>query len=118
MIVRKDVFVYIAGPIAPLGGYTIEENVAEASKMFLKLSQLGIPAYCPHLTALLPTAHTFDYKLWTDIDFAIIDRCTHMIMLPRWAESKGATEELLYADSHGIPAFRSLPELLGMLGEE
>jgi len=111
------VFVYISGPISP-NVKIVEENVAEAVVTFLELTRLRIASFCPHLTALLPSAHKMDYKLWMEYDIAVIDRCTHMLMLPRWRESKGAVEERIYAAGKGIPVVFSIKELVDSIQEQ
>lgn len=40
---------------------------------------------------------------WIAYDCAIIDRCTHMLMMPRWETSAGALQELNYwTDSRSL----------------
>jgi hypothetical protein len=43
-----------------------------------------------------------------DFDFAVIDRCTHVLMLPRWEFSSGARRERDYALDHGKPVIYDL----------
>lgn len=103
---RKGVFVYISGPIKPTEGHSVERNVADALDVFIELMRLGIPAFCPHLTAAFPSAHTeIGYEKWLEFDFRVIDRCTHVFMLPRWAISKGSIRERDYAIDRGIPVY-------------
>jgi hypothetical protein len=116
-MMRKNTLVYISGPISPKNGNTIEENIAAGLKVFIDLTKLGIPSYLPHMTATFPSAHHIDYKTWMDYDFAIIDRCTHMLMLPTWKDSKGAVEEKQYAEMRIIPVVGSIQELLELLGD-
>lgn len=114
---RNDVFVYISGPITAKGGYLIEENVAVGLKVFLDLINLGVPAYCPQLTAAFPSAFNIPWQVWIELDYAVIGRCTHMLMLPRWRDSRGALEERIFADAHNVRVCESLPELMKALDE-
>lgn len=110
---RRDVFVYLSGPITAKDGVSVEENVAAALRVFLECINAGIPAFCPQLTGAFPSAHAdVDYEAWMAYDFAVIDRCTHMLMLPRWQYSDGAKREMAYAHARGIPVATSLAQLL------
>jgi Domain of unknown function (DUF4406) len=110
---RKDTLVYISGPITPNHRFSIEDNVAEALRTFISLTNMGIPAFCPHLVALAPSCHLeVKYTVWLEYDLVVITRCTHMLMLPRWKESSGAMQEMEYAKSLKIPILFSLQELL------
>lgn len=109
---KKGALVYISGPIKPTTGHTVERNVADALDIFIELIKLGIPAFCPHLTAAFPSAHTeIDYERWLQFDFCVIDRCTHMFMMPRWTISRGAQRERDYAFEIGLPVYSEM-ELL------
>lgn len=109
-------FVYISGPITAKHGYTVEENVAAALRVYLECIRRKVAAFCPHLSAAFPTAHhAVDYELWMDYDFAVIDRCTHVLMLPRWETSGGAVREREYAEQRGIPVFTDIDALVASL---
>ena len=109
---RRDVLVYISGPITPKHGFTVEENVAAGVRVFLDCIQRGIPAFCPQLTGAFPSAWTdVPWEMWLDYDLAVIDRCTHVLMMPRWETSAGAIKERDYAEQIGKPVIHSLEEL-------
>ena len=114
---RINVFVYISGPITAKNGYLIEENVATGLKMFLDLINLGIPAYSPQITAGFPSAFNVPWEQWILYDYAVIKRCTHVLMLPRWSESRGARLEREFAEENNIRVCESLPELLDAINE-
>jgi hypothetical protein len=108
----KNVFVYISGPMTPKHGFTIEENIAAGARVYWDLLQRGIPAFCPHLSGAFPTAWSvLPHADWLAYDFAVIDRCTHVLMMPRWETSTGAVEERAYAETRGLPVFFSTHEL-------
>lgn len=114
-MMQKGVLVYISGPISETDGFTVEMNVGEAVKVFCNLTRMGIPSICPHLGAAFPSCHKIGYRVWMAYDLAVIDYCTHMLMLPRWTESRGAAEEMVYAGEKGIPIVYSTRELAMVL---
>jgi len=110
--VRRDVFVYISGPMTAKHGFTVEENVAAGLRVFLDALKRGIPVFCPHLSGAFPSAWSdVPWDRWLDYDLAVIDRCTHVLMLPRWETSAGALKEREYAVSIGKPVITSLDDL-------
>ncbi len=112
---RRDVFVYLSGPITANEGFTVEENVASALRVYLDCMRAGIPSFCPHLSGAFPSSFEVNYELWIAYDLAVIDRCTHLLMLPRWERSNGAIRELQYARENHIPVTESLSELLTLI---
>ena len=112
---RKDVLVYISGPMTAKDGRTIEQNTADGVAVYLQLLKLGIPAFSPHLSGGFPSAWTaLPHAEWLAYDFAIMDRCTHLLMMPRWETSAGAVREREYALKIGKPVATSLDEIDGM----
>lgn len=109
---RRDVFVYISGPMTAKHGYTVEENIAAGLRVYLDALKRGIPAFSPHLSGAFPSAWAeIPWEAWIDYDLAVIDRCTHVLMLPRWKESAGARAEHDYATQTGKPIIFSLDEV-------
>lgn len=108
----KDVLVYISGPMTAKDGYTIEENTAAGVRVYLDLLARGIPAFSPHLSGAFPSAWSaLSHAEWLAYDFAIIDRCSHVLAMPRWTSSAGAVRELAYARKIGLQVFFSSDEL-------
>jgi hypothetical protein len=94
---RSDVFVYISGPMTANDGRTIEQNTADGVAVYLDLLKLGLPAFSPHLSGGFPSAWTaLSHAEWIAYDKAVLDRCTHLLMMPRWESSKGARMEREY----------------------
>lgn len=109
---RRDVLVYLAGPMTARNGKTVEQHVADAVKAFMALISAGVPAFCPHLTSAYPSAWTvFDYNVWLSYDLAIIERCTHVLMLEGWRDSYGANREHDHAIEVGRKVCYSMDEL-------
>lgn len=109
---RRDLFVYISGPMTAKHGYTIEENVAAGVRVYLDCLRRGIPAFCPHLSGAFPSAWSdVPWLTWLDYDYAVIDRCTHVLAMPRWQQSDGAKREIEYARAKGVPVIQDVSEL-------
>lgn len=112
----KNVLVYISGPITAKHGFTVEQNVADAVKVFIELTERGIPSICTQMGAAFPSAFNLEYQRWMEYDFALLDFCTHMLMLPRWRASTGAQQEIVYAEDKKIPIFYTIEDLVKALG--
>lgn len=111
---RKDLFVYLSGPMTAKHGVSMEENVAAGLRVHLDLLNRGIPNFCPQLSGAFPSAWSdVDYERWIAFDLAVIDRCTHVLMLPRWESSNGALIEKEYAERAGKPVLFDVAELNG-----
>lgn len=105
--------VYMAGPITARDGFTVEQNVKASVDIYIRLVRAGVIAFCPHLSAAFPEAlDEVDYEVWMAYDFAIIDRATHVLMLPRWETSAGARREHEYARLLGKTIIYNYEELL------
>lgn len=109
---NRNVLVYISGPMTAKAGRTMEQNTADGVAVYLDLLKRGIPAFSPHCSGAFPSAWTaLTHQEWIDYDFAIIDRCTHVLMMERWATSQGARLEYEYAKSKGLPIAESVEAL-------
>ena len=109
---RRDIFVYISGPMTAKDGHTTMDNVADGAAIYWDLLLKGIPAFCPHLSGAFPAAWTLmSHERWIAYDYAVIDRCTHVLMMPRWETSAGARLEYAYAMSAGKVVVFSTDEL-------
>ena len=114
-----NVLVYISGPISPKNGRSIEANVAAAVGVYIELTRLGIPSVCVHTGAMFPSCHAaLSYEHWMALDLALIDRCTHVLMIGEWTQSSGAMQECKYARDHEKPIADSIWELCEMVGVE
>jgi hypothetical protein len=101
---RRDIFLYLSGPMAANETGTIEEHLAAGVKVYLQCLRRGLPAFCPHLGGFVPSAWTaLSHAEWIAFDYAVLDRCTHLVQLPRWDTSRGARLETEYAIYRGIP---------------
>jgi len=99
--------VYIAGPI---GKGDALENTRAGILEADYLLDWGFHVVCPHLSALHNMIKPRHYESWMDLDFGLILRCEALYRMP--GESPGADREVSFAEAHGIPVFKSLPDLL------
>jgi hypothetical protein len=99
--------VYIAGPYsASAGAGTVDENIQRAREVAVTLWDMGYTVICPHLN----TAHFDDEidlpnKVYVDRDLEIVERCDGIVMLPYWAQSRGAVRELEHAIKHDVEVY-------------
>lgn len=116
---RKDALVYISGPMTAKDGRTMEQNTADGVAIYLALLKLGIPAFSPHLSGAFPSAWTaLNHAEWIAYDCAILDRCTHLLMMLRWETSVGAIKEREYwLSTKGISREAAISSIGYSLGE-
>ena len=103
--------VYLSGPITAGHGRSVADNVASALSVYYECIKASIPAFCPQLGALDPSAFDIDYETWMAYDFAVIDRCTGMLMLPNWRQSAGAVREREYAEGIDMPIWERIEDV-------
>ena len=53
--IRRDLFVYLSGPMTAAHGYSIDDNVAAGLRVFFDCVARGIPAFSPHLGGAFPS---------------------------------------------------------------
>lgn len=112
--------VYIAGPMTPKDGFTAEQNAAQGVEAWLALARAGVPCFCPQMACCIPNFESINeggYDLWLRFDFACVDASTHVLMLPRWEDSKGASMEHDYATSIGKKVLYSFEAVLAEAAE-
>lgn len=104
--------IYLSGPYTAPTYTATNRNIMAAREVAIKVFEMGAVAITPHL---LTFHFEVDCKLAYDdymaADYAIIERCDALLMIPRWQYSKGANLELQFAESHALPVFYSTEEL-------
>ena len=110
--------VYIAGPITPTDGRTLELNLENAIEAFAFLSRRRVAAVCVHLAAELhdDQIDAIDYETWMAVDFRLLEACRAVLVLPGFATSPGTMREIAHADRCKIPAFYAYEPLFQALG--
>ena len=59
----------------------------------------------PAVTYAMQNYKAFSYEDWLHIDFAMLDACDAVCLLPNWKDSMGAKREIAYAYKHGKDVF-------------
>ena len=102
-------FVYIASPYTK-GDVAI--NVRRSIECADALAEAGFVPFCPLLTHLWHLMSPHEYKFWTALDDAWIERCDALVRLP--GESSGADNEVALAGKLGKPVYMSTGWLLDL----
>ncbi len=99
---------YIAGPYSG----DIDQNIATARAVAIKVWEAGHVAVCPHLNnAHFEQDCSLSYAQYIEGDLKIISRCDGVLMLPDWEKSIGARQEKLFAEEHYISVYTEIPPL-------
>jgi hypothetical protein len=99
-------FVYIACP------YTkgdVAVNVHNALKVADQLVELGFIPYVPIWTHFWHLVSPHPYEFWTEMDLEFVKKCDCILRIP--GESKGADNEMAFAQSLNMPVYYSVEEL-------
>lgn len=102
--------VYLSGPISAAHGFTQEQNIEEARCVFYELMHAGLNVICPHV--MICRASGLSYERLMEFDFALIDACRALVMMPRWRDSPGAVREHDYAQMNNKLIVYDYKELL------
>ena len=86
--------VYIAGQITGNAGYRQQFMAAE-----LQLAEMGHSVMNP--AWICPYAE-FEYADYIAVSKAMLARCEGILLLPHWEASRGAKDELKWAEAHGL----------------
>lgn len=110
--------VYIAGPITPKNGRTLEQNVQAGVDAYLALVKAGIPAYCPHVDGLIQNCLEVPHDKWMIQCVPQLLSARVMLLVGPWQESTGTRMELALAEQYDIPVVESLDQLWQFLARE
>jgi hypothetical protein len=111
--------VYLSGKMTGLSEEKIWKNfrIVETWLASKKTNAGGEPIESimnPAVTYAMQKYSAFSYEDWLHIDFAMLDACDAVCLLPNWKDSMGAKREVAYAYKHGKEVFypEKLPENL------
>ena len=108
--------IYISGAITAKTKKDWSLNLLAGRKAAIELCKLRIPYFSPHLSTWEfeqePDLNHITWQDYMDIDYDIISRCSGMLMMYGWENSKGAVLERQFAIDHGIPVFYSIQQIL------
>ena len=101
--------IYLSGKMSGLSKKEILKNFSTIEKQLTKKCPHIISAMNPAVTYYMLTANNkdsdFSYDDWLKIDFAMLDTCAAVYLLPNWEDSNGAKQEILYAWKHNKPVY-------------
>ena len=98
----KRLLLYVSGPYGSIG--TPEDNTEKAKRVAVAIWNAGHAAICPHTNTFgFEKESTASYEDYIAGDLLMVAACDGMVMLPNWAESKGAKIEWGHAQRLGKP---------------
>jgi hypothetical protein len=104
---KRVPLIYVSGPLTT--GH-VPSNVRCALDVAHELMQLGYAVIVPHEKVLsMEMLHPMPYIDWLRYDFQCILSCDAVYRMP--GASRGASLEVRFARSRGIPVFTKLAEL-------
>lgn len=92
--------VYLSGKMTGLSKKKILDNFKKIENYFKSESVMN-----PAIFYTMQNYKGFSYEDWLHIDFAMIDACDAIVLLPNWVDSMGAKREIAYAYKHGKKVF-------------
>ena len=110
--------VFVSGPLTDgdtlsdgrrRGSNKVYYNMMDALYVTIKLMDMGLMAYTPHLSYYLQRSWPRDYKDWIRVSLYWLDKCD---ALYRIGPSKGADIELEYALNHEITILHNMDEVI------
>ena len=98
--------IYISGKMTGLSKEKIWDNFRKVETFIIKhghhYGNKKIESVMnPAVTYAMQKFNAFSYEDWLHIDFAMLDACDAVALLPNWKDSMGAKREIAYAYKHG-----------------
>lgn len=104
--------IYLAGPIRGAPGSDPLENIRFGMQKGLDLMEAGYAVIMPQLSQYTEEIRSLPWELWMGMDYTIISRCDALYRLP--GPSRGADDEVTFAQTQGIPVVYSDRELAAL----
>lgn len=115
----KPPLVYLASPYTAIGETDWIKKQAIETKRYVQVVNAaayfmdkGHPLFCPiaHTHPMVVHSDRLRDKTgswWLNKDYAILEKCDQLwvYMIDGWKESFGVTQEIQFAQNHGIPVF-------------
>jgi hypothetical protein len=89
---------YISGKMTGLSEEKIWDNFRKVEKFLVKTGAESVMN--PAVTYAMMKFDAFSYEDWLHVDFAMLDACDAVFLLPNWETSMGAKREIAYAYKH------------------
>src|SRR6185369_7826986 len=104
---RKRLRAYVAGPYRDKRGmYYVDKNINDARQVACELWAMGFAVVCPHTNTRFMDGYAgISDCSFLEGDLDLIDGLDILVMMPRWRESSGATDEHEYAAHTGKPIY-------------
>lgn len=96
--------IFISGAYRADTKADICRNIKKAREVAIKLWQDGWAVICPHSNTALFDGEADD-SVWLKGDLEILSRCDAIYMMANWDKSKGARDELIFAQNEGIEVY-------------
>ena len=97
--------VYVSGKMTGLSEEKIWDNFRKVETFLVKHGHHDYKkiesVMNPAVTYAMQKFNAFSYEDWLHIDFAMLDACDAVALLPNWKDSMGAKREIAYAYKHG-----------------
>ena len=98
--------IYVAGPYRSKTPGGQAENIWHASRVAIRLFELGWVCFTPHLnTANFNWYSNLPDEVWLNGGLKFLEFCEAIFMLKGWEESKGAKRELEVATERKMEVF-------------
>ena len=89
---------YISGKMTGLSEDQIWNNFRKVEEFLVKTGAESVMN--PAVTYAMQKFDAFSYEDWLHVDFAMLDACDAVFLLPNWETSMGAKREIAYAYKH------------------
>jgi len=97
--------VYLSGKMTGLSEEKIWDNFRKVETFLVKhghhVGEKIESVMNPAVTYAMQKFNAFSYDDWLHVDFAMLDACDAVALLPNWKDSMGAKREIAYAYKHG-----------------
>lgn len=104
---KRDLIVYVAGPIMGSGSQIQNVRKAIDAATLLAETHKRILPFVPHLYSFWDFAKPRPRDFWLDLDKGWVDKSSGLVRLP--GESPGSDQEVAWAEQRGIPVVRFEP---------
>lgn len=89
---------YVSGKMTGLSEDQIWNNFRKVEEFLVKTGAESVMN--PAVTYVMMKFNAFSYEDWLHVDFAMLDACDAVFLLPNWETSMGAKREIAYAYKH------------------
>jgi hypothetical protein len=103
---KKEIYVYISGPIT-VGGPV--KNTRKAIDVAEKVMKMGMIPYVPHLNLLWEVCYPKATKLYLKMDLSWVEKCNILYRIKGF--SRGAEIEVAHAKKVGVPVVHNFNQL-------